>query len=152
MTEDVKVIKRSLRREPRQLPSCIWDPLNKFQIIWTPQEEQRHLLRSAPGANFIPSEYASGVLQGLHAASALDERTQELKLSLKSGNEADLDLLVDNSDLLIHERCFDFDACHARSPCQISGLAATDPYPKDYNHELFLCDHVVIYLYGLLLD
>ena len=53
--------------------------------------------------------------------------------------------------VLIHVRWFDFYACHARSPCQVSDRALAESGIKDYNHEPFLCDHIVMYLYGLLL-
>lgn len=148
----MEIIKGSLKRKPVQLPSSIWDPLNEFGFIWTPQKEQRLLLRRAPMVDITSQPYYETVQRALRAALALDERTRHLKLLFKSGDKADLALLVNGTDVLVHERWFDFYACHARSPCQISDRALAKTSSKDYNHEPFLCDHVVNYLYGLLLD
>lgn len=136
------------------MPSSIWDPLSKFGLIWTPQREQRRLLRRAPSVDIVDiasKPYSDTLLRTLHAAMALDERTQPLELSFKTGDRADLALLLNGSKVLTHMRWFDFYACHARSPCQVSDRALAESSIKDYNHEPFLCDHIVMYLYGLLL-
>lgn len=150
----METIKGSLKRKPVALPSSIWDPLSKFGFIWTPQQQQRRLLRRAPKVDIksTSNPYYQTVLQTLNAAMALDERTRHLKLLIKTGDKADLDLLLDGSNVLMHERSLDFNTCHARAPCQTSDRALAEPSNKDYNHEPFLCDHVVIYLYGLLLE
>jgi len=54
----VEFIKTSLKREPVQMPSSIWGPLSKFEIIWTPQEEQRRLQESARLADISPVDAA----------------------------------------------------------------------------------------------
>jgi hypothetical protein len=84
----------------------------------------------------------------LRAALASDERTKHLNILFKGGDNVDLDLLLDDLDVLIHDRWLDFYASHDRHPCSLSRQASS----KDYNTETFTCDYIVNYLYGLLLD
>lgn len=134
------------------MPNSIWDPLSGLGLFRTPLQEQRHLLNRAPESNIKQTPFYVTLRRMLRTALVLDERTRRLGLLIKSGGKADIALLIVDSTVLVHERWFDFYACHARSPCQISDRDLAKPSNKDYNYEPFLCDHVVNYLYGLLLE
>jgi len=109
------------------------------------------LLRSAPPATYDDTLFALNVKRALAAAFKLDERTKGLTLLVKDGEKADFDLLLDGSNVIIHKRWLDFYACHRSNPCRLSLSASTEDFKdKDYNSEVFSCDHVVIFLYGLL--
>jgi hypothetical protein len=130
------------------LPDSIWVPLRKYKLIRTPQEQQYHLLHNAAIAIVKVTAYSIGVKRGLSAALALDVRTRDLKLVFKTGYTADLDLLLDKSDLLIHEKWLDFGASHDGADCWLSSLASASGIKID----TFSCDHIVTNLYGLVLN
>jgi hypothetical protein len=146
--KDVELIRKSLKREPVQLSSFIWEPLRRYGLVRTPQEQQYHLLRNAPVANVTETLYSLGVRRTLSAALAVDKRTRELSLEFRSGYTAGLDLLIDGSHLLIHERCLDFYASHDTNPCRLASLASG----RVIKIETFSCDHIVMDLYELILD
>lgn len=92
--------------------------------------------------------YSLGVRRALSAALAVDNRTRELSLTFRSGYTAGLDLLIDGSNLLIHERCLDFYGSHDTNPCRLASMAST----HEVKIETFSCDHIVMDLYELILD
>jgi hypothetical protein len=65
----------------------------------------------------------------------------------KNGQKAELDLLLHQTDLLIHERWLDFDASHQAAPCWLSRLALRNKMQID----TFSCDHIIVGLYELVL-
>jgi len=84
----------------------------------------------------------------MRAVLFLDIRTKDLTISFKKGNTAGLNLLLDGSELLIHERWLDFYKCHDGVSCPLTETPST----MDFNKELFSCDHVVIEWYGFVLN
>lgn len=134
-------------KEPVQLLNPIWHPLHKYGLVRTPREEQCHLLCNASKV-FVPeTPYVADFMRALHAVLLLDERTQPFKPSFRSGHTAGLDLLLINTDLLIHERCLDFNQWHAKTPCRLSSQAST----VNIDINTFSCNHIVTDLYNLLL-
>jgi hypothetical protein len=87
------------------------------------------------------------VKHSLKAALALDASTRKLFLKFKSGANAELDLLLDGSNLLINDKWLDFDKSHDGMPCWYSKLASS----KDSISQGFFCSHVVIDLYEMIL-
>ncbi len=141
--QDVQAIRRYLRKEPRSLPFCIWKPLRRYGLVRTPEEQRRHLLDTAVNSDLAPTRYSIAVQRTLRAALALDAKTSKLQLVFKSGVHADLDLLIDESNVIINDKWLDFTASHAQHSCWISdeGIAL----------EEFPCDHVINYLHDLVL-
>jgi hypothetical protein len=84
----------------------------------------------------------------MSAILLVDTRTRDLTLSCRKGDTAGLGLLLDGRVLLIHESWFDFRRCHDGVSCQLTETASV----KDFNSELFSCDHVVIEWYRLVLN
>lgn len=131
-----------------QLPSSIWWALRKHKVaIRTPEEQRNYLLEEAAVAVVKDEPYPSSLQRVLRAALALDAKTRELDLVFKGGAKAELDLFLNGSNLLVHERWLDFHASHDKAPCWLSHRASIMKIPID---EL-ACDHVVIDLYDLLL-
>jgi len=118
-------------------------PLRRYGIVRTPQEQQNHFLRNAPVANVTETLYSLGIRRAL----AVDERTRQLNLTFRSGYTAGLDLLIDGSHLLIHDRCLDFYGSHDMNPCQLARFASA----QKINIETFSCDHIVMDFYELIL-
>lgn len=145
--QDIELIKRSLRKEPAQLPNSVWEPLRKFKLVRTPEEQRHHLLHNAPIAVVKETPYSESLKRALSAALALDSRTSGLNLVFKSGVKAELDLLLKESDLLIHEKWLDFHLSHQGADCWLSRLASM----QEINIDQFSCDHIITDLYDLVL-
>jgi hypothetical protein len=135
-------------KEPLQLPSSIWVPLRRYKLVRTPQEQQYHLLHNAPVAVVLETPYSAGLKRALSAALALNSKTRDLRFVFKGGDTGNLNLLIDGSDLLIHEDWLDFKASHQAAPCWLSTLAST----QEVNIETFSCDHIINDLYNLVLN
>lgn len=60
---------------------------------------------------------------------------------------AELDLLLDESQLMINAKWLDFEASHEKMPCFLSRLSGTAGFVND----LFSCDHVITDLYEMIL-
>jgi hypothetical protein len=144
----VEIIKNSLHKEPAQLPRCVWVPLQKFGLVRTPQEQQCHVLHTAPPAVDRGTLYSASVERALKAALALDTRTKELKLVFKSGASTDLDLLLLGSTLEINDKWLSFYDSHQKHPCWLS-RGDHQLFP-DIDH--FTCSHIVTDLYELVLE
>ncbi|KAH8745649.1 hypothetical protein F5882DRAFT_312650 [Hyaloscypha sp. PMI_1271] len=69
--KDAEIIRNSLKREPIQLPTPLWESLRKFKLVRAPREQQCHLLHNAPVAEYNPSPYSVGVQRALRAAPVL---------------------------------------------------------------------------------
>lgn len=145
--QDIDLIRKSLKKEPVQLPYCIWEPLRRFKHVRSPQEQRYRLLHNAPVAAGRSTVYASMVKRALQAALCLDPRTQSLDLIFKDGAAAELDLLLEGSRLMINEKWLDFHASHEETPCWLSRLSSIE----GFNHENFSCDHIITELYDLVL-
>jgi hypothetical protein len=144
---DIEIIQKSLKKEPVRLADPVWAPLRKYRLVHTPQEQQDHLLKNAPDCVKEDSVYAAQVKRSLRAMLDLDPGTSGLTLRFKCGTEEGLDLLLDESDLLIHEKWLDFRSSHRSTPCSLF----TSATKKGINVESFSCNHVVTHLYDLLL-
>jgi len=134
-------------KEPVQLLNPIWHPLHKYGLIHTPREEQCHLLCNASEVSVPETPYAGDFMRALHAVLLLDERTQLFRPSFRSGHTAGLDVLLIDTDLLIHERCLDFNQWHAKTPCRLSSQAST----VNIDIDTFSCNHIVTDLHNMLL-
>ena len=73
----------------------------------------------------------------------MDERTQNFAIIFKSGANADLDLLLQESTLFINDKWLDFEKSHLKAPCWLSRNGVT-------RHDM-PCDHIVTRLYDLIL-
>ncbi|KAH9206337.1 hypothetical protein DL95DRAFT_266133, partial [Leptodontidium sp. 2 PMI_412] len=109
---DVDLIRRSLKKEPKQLPRRLWDPLKRFNLIRTPQEQRRYLLRNAVDSALEDTPFSVGVKCSLRAALALDASTRDLELRFKSSTDTELDLLLEGSEILVNEKWLDFYSSH----------------------------------------
>lgn len=109
----------SEKPEERACPVAgrIWEPLRRFNHVRTPQEQRYHLLHSAPIATEKSTLYASMVKRALSAGLCLDKRTKRLELVFKDGTAAELDLLLDGTELMVNEKFLDFHASHKKVPC-----------------------------------
>ena len=116
----------------------------------TVQEQRVHLFQHSPLAVIMETPYSTSVKRALSAALALDVRTKDLELVFKSGDTTRLDLLLgdDGRQLMIHEKWLNFQASHHEVACQLSRLKSGDPR---WERDAFYCDHVIDYLYDLVL-
>lgn len=145
----MELIRKSLKKTPVQLPACIWEPMRKSTStnIRTPQEERYHLLYNAPVVAKKSAPYASMVTAALSASLCLDVRTKDLKLVFKDGTTAELDLLLDGTQLMVNEKWLDFYDSHKNVPCWISRESTTAGFISD----TFSCDHIITELYDMVL-
>ncbi|PVH68501.1 hypothetical protein DL98DRAFT_380416, partial [Cadophora sp. DSE1049] len=132
-------VDQSLKKTPIQLPRCIWNPLRRFNLARTVQEERCHLLYNAPLSIETDTLYSAGVKRALMATLSVDTRTQNLEIVFKSGSSAELDLLLEDSQLQVNEKWLDFRASHKDAPCGLSRLALSE----DLVIHTFSCDHVI---------
>jgi hypothetical protein len=87
------------------------------------------------------------VKRALQAALCLDPRTQCLEIVFKDGAVAELDLLLEGTQLMINEKWLDFHASHKEMPCWLSRLSAIE----GSNCDNFSCDHIITELYDMIL-
>lgn len=87
------------------------------------------------------------VKTALHASLCLDTRTKDLELVFKDGTAAELDLLLDGTQLMVNEKWLDFHASHENVPCWLSRLSTAAGFSGD----IFSCDHVITELYDMIL-
>lgn len=83
----------------------------------------------------------------MSAGLCLDKRTKRLELVFKDGTAAELDLLLDGTELMVNEKFLDFHASHKKVPCWLSLLSTTAGFIND----TFSCDHVITDLYDMIL-
>ncbi|KAF4630320.1 hypothetical protein G7Y89_g7816 [Cudoniella acicularis] len=140
---DAPIITKNLKKIPLQLPGYIWSLLRKHGYVRTPTEHRHHLLQKAEVTEVKPSPYSEGMQRALAAALTLDPITRDLKVVFKSGDKAELDLLIDDKTFLINEKWADFKKMHLRTPCWLSRGNIQS------NH--FSCDHVIEELFDLIL-
>ena len=81
------------------------------------------------------------------AALSMDGRIPRLEIVFKSRATAELDLLLEGSQLLVNDKWLDFHASHNDAPCGLSRVAAA----LNTNIDTFSCDHVIMGLYDLFL-
>jgi hypothetical protein len=87
------------------------------------------------------------VKRALCASLCLDARTKNLELVFKDGTVAELDLLLDGTQLMVNEKWLDFHASHKNVSCWLSRLSSTAGFSSD----TFSCDHVITELYDMVL-
>lgn len=78
---------------------------------------------------------------------ALDSRTQKLRLEFRSRDKAELDLLLEGSNLVINDKWLDFDSSHKDSSCS----AFLEAKAAKIDIARFSCSHIVKNLYDLIL-
>jgi hypothetical protein len=100
-------------------------------------------LHNASPSDLEQTPYSEALTRSLKAMLALDERTKDFAIIFKSGEKADLDLLLQGSSLLINDKWLDFERSHLRAPCWLSRYEVT-------RHEM-PCDHIITRLYYLIL-
>lgn len=98
--------------------------------------------------NAFPSDleqtpYSEALMRSLKTMLALDERTKDFAIVFKSGEKADLDLLLQGSCLLINDKWLDFERSHLKAPCWLSRNGVS-------RHDM-PCDHILTRLYDLIL-
>ncbi|KAE9373626.1 hypothetical protein N431DRAFT_338191 [Stipitochalara longipes BDJ] len=147
--KDAEIIRNSLKKEPIQIPTPLWDSLRRFKLVRTPREQQCHLLHNAPVAEDSSSAYSAGVWRVLRAALALDVRTKDLEVVFKDGATTDFDLILFESTLEINNKWLDFKQSHSKTACWLSRQSNGD-LPIMLSQ--FSCDHIVSALYELVLD
>ena len=87
------------------------------------------------------------VKRALRASLYLDTRTKDLELVFKDGTAAELDLLLDGTQLMFNEKWLDFHTSHDNLGCWLSRLSTT----AGFNSDTFSCDHVITELYDMVL-
>jgi hypothetical protein len=92
--------------------------------VRTVEEQRHHLLENAPTATVPDTPYSTSVGRALGAILTLDTTTRGLNLVFKSGVKAELDMLLKDSVLMIHERWLDFCASHQKAACWLSRTAS----------------------------
>ncbi|CZR65094.1 uncharacterized protein PAC_14994 [Phialocephala subalpina] len=146
--EDVEIIRNSLKKKPAQLPAVLWDPLRRFRLVRTPQEQQCYLLHNAPVAEDNKTTYSRGVQRALRASLALDARAKDLEIIFKRGDRTDLDLLLIDGALEINDKWLDFGLSHDINQCWVALQFSHDNSTPDH----FCCDHIVTELFSLIVN
>ena len=100
-------------------------------------------MSNASPSDLAQSPYSEAIKRSLKAILALDDRTKDLIIVFKSGEQADLDLLLEGSNLLINDKWLDFQRSHSKAPCWLSRHGV-----KSYKMP---CDHIVTRLHDLIL-
>lgn len=136
-----------LKKMPLQLPSSIWDPLYKHGFAKTPEEYRKCLLRNLQVTTIEDTPHSLGLKRAFSAALALDASTEDLQVIFKSVADADLDLVVEGAEIMIHEKWLDFQASHEKASCWLSDYASV----ISIDIGTFSCEHIVTYLYDSLL-
>jgi hypothetical protein len=111
--------------------------------VRTPDEQRHHKLSNASPSDLAQSPYSGAIKRSLKAILALDDRTKDLTIVFKSGEQADLDLLLEGSNLLINDKWLDFQRSHSKAPCWLSRHGV-----KSYKMP---CDHIVTRLHDLII-
>jgi hypothetical protein len=111
--------------------------------VRTPDEQRHHKLSNASPSGLAQSPYSEAIKRSLKAILTLDDRTKDLTIVFKSGEQADLDLLLEGSNLLINDKWLDFQRSHYKAPCWLSRHGV-----KSYKMP---CDHIVTRLHDLIL-
>jgi hypothetical protein len=148
MAKDVEIIRQCLKKHPEPLPRSIWKPLYNLPQVRTPYEQQCHLLRRCSRVAVVDTPYALGLDRAMRALLLLDTRPRYLTPQFREGYAAGLRILLDGPTLLVHESWFDFRKGHDGVSCHLTETTST----KDFNSELFSCDHVAMEWYRLLLN
>ncbi|KAE9373627.1 hypothetical protein N431DRAFT_557673 [Stipitochalara longipes BDJ] len=143
---EVEVIVNCLKKEPAPLKSELWKTLRCSGILQTPQERREQVLCNSPVSLREESAYSRGMKRTLMRVSALDSKTRHLEITFKSGADADLDLLIHDSSLLINDKWLDFKSSHECRDCDLSLEASTHKVDID----TFDCGHIITELYGAL--
>lgn len=121
----------------------MWAPLTKFKLVRTPEQQRHHLLANALDSQLTETPYSNSMKRALETALSLQEKTKVLKVVFKNRAQADLDLLVDGTNLIINDKWLDFASIHRNHPCWLSeaGIKLED----------FPCDHLITSLYDMVL-
>jgi hypothetical protein len=105
------------------------------------------LLQNAIETDFHKTPYAEEVERALRSVLALDSRTRDLRLDFRSGTSAELDILLQGSNLVINDKWLDFHASHDKSFCSLFLEATAEQITIDR----FSCGHIIKNLYDLIL-
>ncbi|CZR65305.1 uncharacterized protein PAC_15205 [Phialocephala subalpina] len=144
---DIELITKSLQKEPAPLKKATWLALRRFNLISTPEEQGHHLLQNAPETDLPKTPYSKDVERALRCVLALDSRTRDLRLHFRSGANAELDVLLQCSNLLVNDKWLDFQASHEKSPCSLFLEATAERISIDR----FSCSHIIKNLHDLVL-
>lgn len=104
-------------------------------------------MQNAPETDLPKTPYSEDVERALRSVLALDSRTQDLRLDFRSGAKAELDILLQGSNLLINDKWLDFHASHEKLSCSLFFEATAEQTSIDR----FSCSHIVKNLYDLVL-
>lgn len=85
--------------------------------------------------------------RAIRSILALDPRCEHLELKFRSRADAELDVLLKDSDLIINDKWLDFHASHHDSWCSLYLQAMADLVSIDH----FSCSHIVRNLHELIL-
>lgn len=80
----------------------------------------------------------------LGAALAIHPVTRNLTTDFKAISDKELDLLIKNNSVLVHEKWLEYHGSHEKSPCWLSQRGA--------DIENFTCDHIILDLYDSVLQ
>lgn len=128
------------------LPWIIWRPLYcTFKFALSPDKEVERIFLNSRPVN-IESTYSTGLLRSLNAVLQIDDKTRSISIELKSSENLNLDLWLKDNRLMINQKWADFGSSHEHLHCQVSKSGVE----KD-NTRSFQCEHVVEFLYDLLL-
>ena len=146
----MEIIIKSLKKEPAGLSPLVWKPLRRHGLLRTVDEQRVHLLLDAPPSALNDTIYSTGMKRALKAALALDSKTQNLELCFKSGDNAELDLLLKDNRLLINDKWMVFHRSHECDPsfCPLRNQASGSKIQVD----IFTCGHIVETLYASILN
>lgn len=142
------LIHDSLKMIPFALNKELWNPLRKFNLLRTPQEQRYFLLENAKPSSMKKTSYSEGVERALRSVLALDPQTNSLELHFKDGHKAELDLLLRDQYLMINDKWLDFAASHSETPCSLY----TDASDQDITINHFECSHILLDLFDKILD
>ena len=145
--QDIELITKSLQKKPAPLKKATWLCLRRFSLIRTPEEQRYSLLRNARKTSRPRNPYSDDVERVLLSVLALDARTRALRLDFRSGDDAELDILLQGPDLLINDKWLDFYASHEGSSCSLFLEAAA----QQAAIKRFSCTHIIKSLYDSVL-
>lgn len=148
-SKDSKLIQECLKKQPLKLSEPLWKLLRKFNLVRSPDEQRTHLFRRSPVSQFTPTLFSISVHRAFMAWLALDSRMRNINVSYVQNTYTAIDFLftAGESLLQINDKWLDFKRVHETASCRISSSMSESSFVPG----VFVCDHLIDDLYGLVL-
>jgi hypothetical protein len=120
----------------------LWKTLRRYRLCRTPFEEQQHRFENAHPVGVPNTIFATHIEWMLLCCFASDESTRNMQLVFVQGNDLGVDVAKSGSVWKIQSDWLVYDKMHQHAFCEAKSPAETG---------LFSCDHVVLWLWDLIL-